>query len=97
MKFAISLWFLFFSQGNWASPIRVFHEGKPDEAGIVRDIFKDQYAIPEDLIDLRRVMSCEGLKKRGKLDLCLKNNGDLIVVSVDKNFVNESLKVFWAQ
>jgi hypothetical protein len=97
MKFIISLSLLFLSLRMNANPIHVFHESKPDEAVIVRDIFRDQYAIPEDLIGLESVMNCEGLKKKGKLDLCLKNNGDLIVVSVDKNFISESLKVFWAQ
>jgi len=97
MKSVISFLILVMSFELHANPIRVYHEGMPDEAKVVRDIFKDQYAIPEDLIDLRRVMSCEGLRKKGKLDICLKNNGDLIVVSVDKNFISESLKVFWAQ
>lgn len=97
MKFVISILGLSLSFNIAASPIRVFHEDRPEEAGIVRDIFRDQYAIPEDLIGLNSVVSCEGLKKKGKLDLCLKNNGDLIVVSVDKNFISESLKVFWAQ
>lgn len=97
MKFVTSLSLLFLSLSASANPIRVFHESKPDEAIVIRDIFRDQYSIPEDLIDLRSVMSCEGLNKRGKLDLCLKNNGDLIVVSADKNFISESLKVFWAQ
>lgn len=97
MKFATSLFAFFLTTGLAASPIRVFHESKPEEAKLVRGILLEEYAIPEDLIDLRSVVNCEGVKRKGKLDLCLKNNGDLVVVSADKNFIRESLKVFWAQ
>jgi DNA/RNA endonuclease YhcR with UshA esterase domain len=95
MKFVISFICLLPAVTH-ASPIRIFHENKQEEARVVREIFLQQYAIPEDLIATQEVLSCEGLKGKGKLDLCLKNNGDLLVVSVDRGFINESLKIFQA-
>ncbi len=95
MKFVTSLIFLF-SLPSFASPIRIFHEKEEGRARIVREIFQQQYFIPEDLIAVQEVPKCEELKGRGKLDLCLKNNGDLLVVSVDKGFIHESLKIFQA-
>jgi hypothetical protein len=93
MKYAISLLFCF---NAWASPIQVFFEKDADEAQMMKEIFMEDYKIPEGLIDLIQVRSCEALKERGKLDLCLKSNGDLLVVSVDHEFVSESLTIFRA-
>ena len=93
MKFVISFLFLMGLEAV-ASPIRIFHEDQPDRAEIVRGIFLQGYQIPEDLMLVRGVVKCEELRGRGKLDLCLKNNGDLLVVSVDKGFIHESLKIF---
>ena len=95
MKFVTSLLVLA-TLPALASPIRIFHEKEGDRAQVVRDIFLQQYFIPEDLIAMKEVENCEGLKGLGKLDLCLKNNGDLLVVSVDRGFINESLKIFQA-
>lgn len=93
MKFVISL-FISFSVA--ASPIHLFHEGQREDANIYRDILVNEYQIPEELIQIRKTMKCESVKALGKLDLCLKNNGDLYMVSVDREFINESLKVFQA-
>jgi hypothetical protein len=93
MKFVISL---LFSLSAVASPIHVYYEGSSLEAKMFKDIMINDYRIPEDLILLKRVYECEVIKAEGKLDICLKNNGDLILVSVDKRFINESLKVFQA-
>jgi hypothetical protein len=93
MKFFISF---FFCTNLYASPIQIFHENAHENAQQVREIFTTGYQIPEDLIMVKSVESCEMLKERGKLDLCLKNNGDLLVVSVDKRFVSESLRIFQA-
>ena len=93
MKFAISFLLCF---PVYASPIRIFHEKEQERAAIVRDIFLQQYFIPEELIAMTEVSSCEELNGKGKLDLCLKNNGDLLVVSVDRGFIHESLKIFQA-
>jgi hypothetical protein len=95
MKFVISLFILLPLKVS-ASPIHVYHEAISDEAGRYRDLLTSEYKIPEDLILMKTIKTCEGLKGEGKLDLCLKNNGDLLVVSVDRSFVNESLKVFRA-
>jgi hypothetical protein len=94
MKFVIS--FLFFSVSIHASPIHVYHEAIAEEAGRYRDLLTTEYLIPEDLIMMKTIKNCDGLKGEGKLDLCLKNNGDLLMVSVDREFINESLKVFRA-
>jgi hypothetical protein len=95
MKFVTSLICLI-SLPVLATPIRIFHENEMGRARIVREIFQEQYFIPEDLIALQEVEKCEELKGQGKLDLCLKNNGDLLVVSVDRGFIYESLKIFQA-
>ena len=95
MKFVTSLGLLL-AFPTFASPIRIFHEKEDGRARIVREIFLQQYFIPEELIAMKEVENCEGLKGQGKLDLCLKNNGDLLVVSVDRGFINESLKIFQA-
>jgi hypothetical protein len=92
MKFFISL----VSFSTLASPIHIFHEHRPERAHIVKSIFLEKYSVPEELVTLKITDSCEGLAKGGKLDLCLKNNGDLKVVSVDRGFISESLKIFQA-
>jgi len=94
MKFVIS--FLLFSVGIQASPIHVYHEAISEQASRYRDLLTTEYQIPEDLILMQTTKSCDVLKGEGKLDLCLKNNGDLLMVSVDREFINESLKVFRA-
>ena len=95
MKFVTSLAF-FIALPAFATPIRIFHEKEEGRARIVREIFQQQYFIPEDLIAELEVSKCEELKGQGKLDMCLKNNGDLLVVSVDRGFIHESLKIFQA-
>lgn len=95
MKFVTSL-ALFLTLPVLASPIRIFHEKEDGRARIVKEIFLQQYFIPEELIAMKEISDCEGLKGQGKLDLCLKNNGDLLVVSVDRGFIYESLKIFQA-
>ena len=93
MKFVISL---LITTSALASPIHVFFENEKSEAEIYKSILMKDYMIPEDLIVLKETNKCEGLRPAGKLDLCLKNNGDLYMVSVDREFINESLKVFMA-
>ncbi len=93
MKFVISF---LFSVSAFASPINVFHEGDNQEAIMYRDILVADFKIPEELIVIKPIRNCEALKGEGKLDFCLKNNGDLLMVSVDRDFINESLKVFQA-
>jgi hypothetical protein len=94
MKFVIS--FLLLIGHLQAAPINIFHEAIPSKAEIVKGIFSETYKIPEDLMSMGEVQICEEIKSRGKLDVCLKKNGDLYVVSVDKGFVHESLKIFSA-
>lgn len=93
MKFVISL---FITVNAFASPIHLYYEEDSSEAIIYRDVLVKDYQIPEELILVKKTSSCELLRAKGKLDLCLKNNGDLFMVSVDREFINESLKVFQA-
>jgi DNA/RNA endonuclease YhcR with UshA esterase domain len=95
MKSATSL--LFLLPGLcFGTPIRIYQEPGAPDATLIREILMDDYQVPEELIGVYGVGDCEEIKRRGKLDLCLKNNGDLEVVSVDKNFIHESLKIFRA-
>ncbi len=97
MKFIINFIALAGISANvMAAPIQVFYEEEPSRAQIVKDIFTEGYQIPEDLIVLKKVAKCDELDERGKLDLCLNNNGDLLIVSVDRGFISESLKIFQA-
>lgn len=93
MKYAISFLLSF---NLYASPIYLFHEDNLEDAQMFKEIMMSDYLIPEELISLRKSQNCEQQKRAGKLDLCLKNNGDLLVVSVDRGFINESLKIFQA-
>jgi hypothetical protein len=93
MKFFISM---FICTSVLASPIVIFHESNEEDALIYRDLLKRNYYVPDELMTIQIVRSCEKAKGLGKLDLCLKNNGDLLLVSVDVKFVNESIKVFKA-
>ena len=95
MKFVISFLFLGMNFAH-ARPITLYYEQDPTRAQWVKDIFVENYRVPEDLIALKSTRSCEGEKGQGKLNLCLNKNGDLEVVSVDKAFINESLKIFTA-
>lgn len=96
MKFVINAVLMIFSQTISAEPIHIYYENKPSRALLVKNIFTGTYHIPEGLIALREVKDCDQLNGRGKLDLCLNNNGDLLVVSVDRRFISESLKIFQA-
>lgn len=93
MKFVISLLILN-STLAIASPIKIFHESTNQNALLVKEIFHRTYQIPEDLISISEIASCDALSDKGKLDLCIKKNGDLEVVSVNKRFIHESLKIF---
>jgi hypothetical protein len=93
MKFAISF---FFSISAFATPINVLHENIEEDANIYKTILEKDYSVPSELIQIKQTRNCEEVKKKGKLDMCLKNNGDLVVVSVDREFINDSLKVFQA-
>ncbi|MBA2405702.1 MAG: hypothetical protein H0V66_13075 [Bdellovibrionales bacterium] len=97
MKFGIKILALaLVTTSAFAAPIQVFYEHEPSRAQMVKDIFTVSYQIPEDLIALKEVAKCEGLNEKGKLDLCLNNNGDLLIVSVDRRFISESLTIFQA-
>ena len=93
MKYIISF-AIIISSKVVANPINFFFEGKASEAKIYKRILIKNYLIPKELISLTKVKNCQEEKTRGKMDLCIKNNGDLYWVSVDDEFVNESLKVF---
>ena len=93
MKYIISF---FISFNTWSAPIQIFHENVLDRAHIVQNIFIQRYQIPQELMEKKETENCEGLQSRGNLDLCLKKNGDLLVVSVNRRFVTESLKIFYA-
>jgi hypothetical protein len=80
-----------------AAPIQIYFEENSMDAIMIKSILIADYSIPEDLIELSEAGECGRVKQKGKLSLCLKNNGDLLVVSVDRNFINESLSVFRAQ
>lgn len=94
MKFVISL--MFFCHSISASPIHLSYEEKTSEAEIYKAIMINDYRIPDDLIVLKKIDDCGKVKAVGKLDLCFKKNGDLVLVSVNRDFINESLKVFLA-
>lgn len=93
MKFVISLFIAF---NAFAAPIHVYYEGKSEEALVYKELLTTEYQIPEDLILMKGIRNCDEVRGEGKLDLCLKNNGDLLMVSVDSSFISESLKVFRA-
>jgi hypothetical protein len=92
MKSVISLFFMV--SYAFASPINLYYESDPDEAEIYKAAMIRIHMIPEELIELKKASQCEGIKKKGKFDLCLKKNGDLFEVSIDRHFIEESLKVF---
>jgi hypothetical protein len=95
MKYVISSFALSLSLGLFASPIRIFYEVDSTRAGWVKEILIQNYKIPEDLIVLKNIAKCRGIEAKGKLDLCINDNGDLSVVSVDQRFISESLKIFY--
>ena len=96
MKFVISLLFLTHSLKALAlTPINIFYEGTKEEVLTFKKIMTDEYLIPEELMELHPTKNCNLAESLGKLDLCLKENGDLHMVSVDKQFITKSLKIFW--
>lgn len=95
MKLSISL--LLFATTIHAAPIQIhFEKGQKMEAIIYQELMMRDYYIPEEIIALNLVENCEERKKQAELEICIKNNGDLKVVSADKNFIRESLSVFKA-
>jgi hypothetical protein len=94
MKFITS--FLLLLGTASASPIVISFEGERGDAEIYREILRKDYLIPDELISLTATAKCEKQRPAGKVDFCLKNNGDLYLVSVDRTFIEESLKVFRA-
>lgn len=94
MKLSISL-LLLLSSAIQARPIQIhFERGQRIEALIYQELLINEYLVPEELIAMNVVRSCENRSKKAELELCIKNNGDLIVVSADKNFIRDSLSVF---
>jgi hypothetical protein len=93
MKFVISL---LFTTSAFAAPINVYFENEANYALKIKEMLHADYMIPDELMVMRRIGRCETAPVMGQLDLCLKNNGDLQVVSVDRSFVSESLKIFRA-
>jgi len=93
MKFIISF---FWCSIAMSAPINVYFEGKRDHADLITKTLTQEYKIPEELIEMKRIGNCEDITGLGPLELCLKNNGDLLVVSVDHSFINDSLKIFRA-
>lgn len=95
MKLSISLFLL--SSTVWGTPIQIhFEKGQKIEATIYQELLINDYQVPEELISINLIRNCEERKKQAELELCIKSNGDLKVVSVDKNFIRESLRVFRA-
>jgi hypothetical protein len=95
MKLFISL--LLVSLNAGAVPIRLFHErNQAKEVIHIKNVLTRQYQVPEELIVIRKTDECSSLRKGGRFDLCLNNNGDLLIVSVDRRFIEESLKIFQA-
>jgi hypothetical protein len=84
------------STAHASRPITLYFEHESTRAEWVKEIFVVTYRVPEDLIELKETKNCLAEKGQGKLNLCLNKNGDLEVVSVDKAFINESLKIFLA-
>jgi hypothetical protein len=98
VKLGISI-FLFLSTPvlSAMTPVQLyFEEGQRLEAIIYRDLLIQDYAVPEELITLTEVMKCETMSAKTEFELCIKSNGDLKVVSVDKKFIQESLSIFKA-
>lgn len=98
MKFATSLTLLLACQLLWAmTPVQIYFEsGQRLEAIIYRDLLMHDYLIPEELITVREVAECEARRARTEFELCIKSNGDLKLVSVDRKFIQESLSIFKA-
>jgi hypothetical protein len=96
MRFAISLVALFISIDLRADPIHIYYETDSNFAHEIKDIFTREYSLPEEIITLKKINFCKEIREKSKLDICLNENGDLQVVSVDQRFISESLKVFKA-
>ncbi|GEM_PF-1240173 len=97
MKFIFSLLAITLTQMCFASPIIVFYEAPEglEYAKHVKSFLETNHRIPGMLISMKQTNgNCEELKSFERLSVCTKNNGDLRVVSVDKNFINETLIVF---
>ena len=98
MKLGISVALLFIHQlASAMTPVQIYFEaGQKLEAVIYRDLLIQDYLVPENLITLTEVYGCEEKKARTEFELCIKSNGDLKVVSVDRKFIQESLSIFKA-
>lgn len=96
MKFIISLITSALTLSAFAAPIRIYHMNQFEKAKLTRNIFTKTYKVPEDLLEILKTRNCDELSDRGKLDMCINDNGDLLVVSVDKRFISETLKIFQA-
>lgn len=97
MKFIFSCALLLSSLTSFASPIVVYYETPEGQeyANHVRSYFEKKHQIPGMLISMKMIRkNCDEVKSFEKLSVCTKNNGDLKVVSADKNFINETLIVF---
>lgn len=93
MKYIISFFITF---NAFALPINIYFERGFTQTHLYQKHLVEEYQIPEELIMVKAITSCIGIKGEGRLDLCLQKNGDLIMVSIDRDFIIESLKVFRA-
>lgn len=91
MKFIISFLIPLNVLGH---PINLLYEGQLKEIKMYAEILSKDYQIPEEIISFHQTENCEAVIAKGKMDICLNKNGDLLVVSADKEFINNSLKAF---
>lgn len=98
MKLGISIFLLLGTPILSAmTPVQIYFEsGQRLEAIIYRDLLIQDHSVPEELMTLTEVMECETMSAKTEFELCIKSNGDLKVVSVDKKFIQESLSIFKA-
>lgn len=97
MKLSISLFLLLLQSPNVrADIIRISFDAQNRElAQRVQEQMEREFFIPKDFVSMQeRMEPCEKSRESLQWHLCINKNGDLMEVSVDRTFKNETLKVF---
>jgi hypothetical protein len=78
-----------------SSLVLVQYESESTDAEYYKSVLMNEYNIPEEFIVLYMIdKKCEEAVKKSRLQFCISSSGNLIIVSADERFINETLRTF---
>ena len=96
--FKMLLVFILCTAAHGQEAISIYHDGQSASARQLENIFTDQYNIPKELINTVQIKDpCKIKKKLALVHLCLNKKSELKIVYADKEFIKNSLTIFYEE